>query len=139
MTTLAANTPRAYEGGNRNDLPVIAAEIIYEGAAVGVVAGSGHVRPLAAGDQFAGFAVEQTDNSAGAAAALNARLIEKGKIQLAVGSLAITDIGAPVYASDDNTFTLTATSNSLIGFVRRVVSTGVGVVDFDVAYVRMTP
>ena len=65
MTTLALNTPRAYEGGNRNDLPVIAADIIYEGAAVGVVAATGLTQPLVAGNKFAGFAVEQADNSSG--------------------------------------------------------------------------
>jgi hypothetical protein len=66
MTTLAANKPRAFEGGNRNSFPVIAADIIYEGAAVGLVDGTGHARPLAAGDRFAGFAERKADNSAGA-------------------------------------------------------------------------
>src|SRR5687768_863678 len=65
MTTLAANKQRAYELGPRNMLPVIAADIIYEGAAVGAVAGTGHARPLVAGDSFSGFAVAKADNSAG--------------------------------------------------------------------------
>jgi hypothetical protein len=34
MTTLALNTPRAYELGEFNEIPVIAADIIFEGAAV---------------------------------------------------------------------------------------------------------
>ena len=75
MTTLAANTPRTYEGGpvriEEAAIPVIAADIIYEGAAVGIVPASGHARPLAAGDRFAGFANQKADNSAGAAAAIN--------------------------------------------------------------------
>jgi len=137
MATLSANTPRAYEGGDRNDLPVIAADIIYEGAAVGIVSGSGHARPLQAGDKFAGFAKEQADNSAGAAAAITVRVQEKGKIKLNVSGAVITDIGAPIYASDDNTFTKTATSNTLIGFVHRFVSSGVVIVDYDVAYGKM--
>jgi hypothetical protein len=74
MTTLAANKSRAFEGGDRNEIPVIATDIIYEGAAVGVVPASGHARPLAAGDRFAGFAEEQADNSAGGAAAIRAGL-----------------------------------------------------------------
>ena len=37
MTTLAANAPRAFEIGSRNAIPVIASDIIYEGAAVGIV------------------------------------------------------------------------------------------------------
>ena len=35
MTTLAADTPRDMELGDRNEFPVIASDIIYEGAAVG--------------------------------------------------------------------------------------------------------
>lgn len=133
MTTLAANKPRAYEQGNRNDLLMIASDIIYEGAAVGIVAGSGHARPLQAGDKFAGFAESTIDNSAGAAAAQRVRVLTEGLIQLAVASVAITDIGKPVYASDDDTFVLTPSTNSYIGRVHRFVSTGVAVVKFDAA------
>lgn len=131
MTTLAANTPRAYEGGNRNEIPMIASDIIYEGAAVGIVTASGHARPLVAADAFAGFAEAKADNSAGAAAAINVRVVTNGLIELPIGSLAITNIGAAVYASDDNTFTLTSTSNTKIGKVHRFVSSGVGVVAFQ--------
>lgn len=131
MTTLAANKPRAYEGGSRNEIPVIASDIIYEGAAVGVVDASGHARPLVANDRFAGFAEAQADNSAGTAAAINVRTIESGKIQLSVTGAVITDIGQPVYASDDDTFTFNPASGSFVGYVHRFVSSGVVVVDFN--------
>lgn len=130
MTTLAANSPRAYELGDRNELPVIAADIIYEGAAVGDN-GSGYARPLTAGDPFRGFAEAKADNAAGAAGDVRVRVLKKGSIQLAVGSLAITDVGKAVYASDDDTFTLTQSTNSHVGRVERFVSTGIGVVAFD--------
>lgn len=130
MTTLAANKPRAIEQGRTNTLPVIAADIIYEGAAVGMVVGTGHCRPLAAGDVFVGFAERQADNSAGAAAAINVDLIKSGQVQLAVTGAVITDIGQPVYASDDDTFVFTPTG-VFIGFVKRFVSAGVVVVAFD--------
>lgn len=132
MTTLAANKPRAYEGSGRayNDLLMIASDIIYEGAAGGVVLGTGHVRPLVGGDRFIGFAEAKADNSSGAAAAIRCRFISKGLIQLAVTSVSITDIGQPVYATDDDTFALTP-SGSFIGFVHHFVSSGVCVVDFD--------
>jgi hypothetical protein len=58
------------------------------------------------------------------------RVRRQGTIVLPIGSLAATNIGAPVYASDDDTFTLTATSNTKIGTVVRFVSSGVGVVAF---------
>lgn len=130
MTTLAADKVRTYELGDYNDLPVVAADIIYEGAAVGIVAGSGHARPLVAADAFAGFADHKADNSAGAAAALNVRVRRQGTIVLPIASLVATSVGASVYASDDDTFTLTSSGNTKIGTVVRFVSSGVGVVAF---------
>lgn len=131
MTTLAANLPRAYELGNRNEFPVIASDIVYEGAAVGIVDATGHVRPLNSADRFVGFAEAKADNSAGSAAAINVRVIESGKVQLTVADAVITDAGQPVYASDDNTFTLNPADGAFVGFVHRFVSTGVAVVSFD--------
>ena len=131
MTTLAANAPRAFEGGSRNEIPVIASDIVYEGGAVGVVIASGHARPLAATDRFAGFAEAKADNAAGAAAAINVRVVESGKIQLSVSGAVITDVGQPVYATDDNAFTFTPTAAVFVGFVHRFVSSGVVVVAFD--------
>lgn len=130
-TTLAANAPRAYELGQRNTLPVIASDIIYEGAAVGVVAGTGHARPLVAGDKFGGFAVAKADNSAGTAAAINVETVECGEIELPVTGAVITDYNQPVYASDDNAFSLSPVGGTFIGFIKRFVSAGVVVVDFD--------
>lgn len=131
MTTLAANSPRTYELGSRNAIPVIAADIIYEGAAVGVVDASGHARPLVGGDRFAGFAERKADNSAGAAAAINVDVIKSGEISLSVSGAVITDVGLPVYATDDNAFTFNPVGASFIGFVKRFVSSGVVIVDFD--------
>lgn len=130
MTTLAVNKPRDFELGEHNDLPVIAADIIYEGAAVGDN-GSGYARPLQAGDPFRGFANGIADNSAGAAGAINVNLKQHGRAVLSISGLAITDVGKAVYASDDDTFVLTASTNSYVGRVVRYVSSGVGVVEFD--------
>lgn len=132
MATLAKDAPRAYELGEFSDCPVIATDIIYEGAAVGDN-GSGYARPLVAGDPFLGFAKNQADNSTGSAGDINVHVQQEGKIQLAINALAITDVGKPVYASDDNVFTLTASTNTYIGKVVRWVSTGIGIVAFDVA------
>ena len=122
MTTLAANTPRDFVLGETQDLPVIASDIIYEGAAVGEN-GSGYFRPLVATDPFAGFAQSKADNSAGAAGAINVRVKTRGRVILAVtGVTAVTDEGSTVYAADDNDFTLTSTSNTAIGKVVRYIS-----------------
>lgn len=138
MTTLSANKPRAYEGApvriEESALPVIASDIIYEGAAVGVVAASGHARPLSGGDAFAGFANAKADNSGGAAAAINVDLKTSGYIVLPVSGAVITDgySGLPVYATDDDAFTFNPVGGSFIGFFTRFVSAGYGVVHFDV-------
>lgn len=134
MTTLAADSPRQYAPGDQEAYPVIAADVIYEGAAVGENA-SGYSRPLQAGDPFQGFAIETADNAAGSAGDIDVTVKTKGRIKLAISALAITaNDRAPVYASDDNTFTLTRGSNSLIGVVSRWVSTGYAIVEFDAAW-----
>lgn len=136
MTTLATNLQRQYQMGDCEEYPVIAADTIFQGAAVGEN-GSGYSRPLAAGDPFQGFAEAKADNSAGAAGAINVNVKKRGSVVLPISSIAITANDRPaVYASDDNTFTLTASSNSLIGYVSRWVSTGLAVVEFDAALVK---
>ena len=131
-TTLAANKPRTAETGDVNEFPVIASDIIYEGAAVGLVAATGHARPLTSVDKFAGFAEAKADNSAGAAGAINVRVKKKGMAQLSVSGAVITDIGQPVYATDDDTFVFLPTGGVFVGFVHRFVSSGVVIVQYDV-------
>lgn len=132
MTTLATDAIRSFEIPDRNDLPVIATDIIYEGAAVGDN-GSGYARPLQAGDPFRGFALGKADNSVGAAGDINVHLITRGRVQLTVSGVAITDVGKAVYASDDNAFTLTSSTNTYIGRVVRYVGSNTCIVEFDAA------
>lgn len=129
MATLTADKSRAYELGEHNDLPVIAADTIFEGAAVGDN-GAGYARPLVAGDSFRGFAFAKADNAAGAAGDINVRTRRYGDAVLSIAALAITDVGKDVYASDDDTFTLTQSTNTRIGHVKRFIATGSGVVCF---------
>ena len=131
MTTLAVNTPRDYELGERNHYPVIASDIIYEGGAVGIVSGTGHARPLTSVDKFGGFAVSKADNSAGAAAAIYVEAVKSGEVSLSVSGAVITDVGQPVYATDDNTFVFSPVGGVFVGFVKRFVSSGVVIVEFD--------
>lgn len=128
--TLAVDRGRDFELGDFNDLPVIASDIIYEGAAVGSDGTNAH-RPLAAGDRFCGFALTKADNAAGAAGAINVRVRRSGRVQLPIASIDVTDVGSPVYASDDDTFTLTQSTNSHVGKAVRFVATGTVVVAFD--------
>jgi len=133
MTTLAKDTPRNYGQGIMNDLPVIASDIIYEGAMVGENA-SGYSRPLVAGDPFQGVCVRQADNSTGNAGDIDVRVKASGILSnMAVtGAAAVTmNDFPPVYASDDGTLTVTAGGNSLVGNVLRWISAAVCDVSFS--------
>lgn len=131
MTTLSVNKGRTMELGNVNEFAVVASDIIYEGAAVGIVTASGHAQPLNPSDQFVGFAEEKADNSAGAAADINVRVLKTGAVRLPVSGAVITDVGLPVYAQDDDTFSFIKTSGVFIGFARRFVASGYMIVEFD--------
>lgn len=139
MATLTKDAPRTYELHGAefdNHLPVVAADIIYEGAAVGEN-GAGYFRPLEAGDAFAGFALEQADNSSGAAGDRKVRLRQRGVIVLPItGAAAVTDEGSTVYASDDDTLTLTASTNTAIGKVLRHISGTTCAIYFEAATLR---
>ncbi len=137
---LAANVPQTYEVDSIYDqLPVKANAVIYQGAAVGM--SGGYARPMTAaavaGDKFAGFAMESvTGTSADGGVSVTVR--KRGVVQLPVTSLAVTDWGALIHASDDGTFTLDADDGggpavvyTGIGKVVRFISTGIGMVAFD--------
>ncbi len=125
MTTLAADKARKFENVNQqvqNSLPIIAADTIFCGALVGDN-GSGYARPLVAGDSFWGICVDQCENEDGSAGAKFVNVLSECYIVVAViGASAVTDVDSTVYAADDNTFTLSSTSNSTVGIVHRWVS-----------------
>ena len=85
MTTLASDVQRP-RLGTINEVPVIAGDIIYEGAAVGDN-GSGYARPLQAGDYFYGFAEQNADNAAGAAGDVKVRVRTQGAVQVPISVL----------------------------------------------------
>lgn len=140
--SLSANKGRAFEGGpiriEENAFGVAASQKIYDGSAVGIVDASGYARALNAADRFAGFADGAVDNSVGAAtdAALSVGVIQRGFVQLAVSGAVITDLGQPVYATDDDTFVFSPVGGAFIGFVHRFVSAGIAVVAFDALNMR---
>lgn len=129
MATLAADKPRVFAmtgaHPDYNEVPIIADDIVYNGAAVGESTTTGTFRPLSGGDTFAGFCHEKCDNAGGAANAKLIKVYASGRVQLTVtGVDNINDEGATVYASDDDTFTLTnTTTNTAIGKVERVINT----------------
>ena len=54
-----------------------------------------------------------------------------GKISLFISGIALSDVGARVYATDDNTFTLSDTGNSYVGKLVRFERSDYGIVAFD--------
>lgn len=118
---LSAPVKRTFEIGDLNSLPMKANCKIFQGAAVSLLA-AGTCNALVATEKFAGFAIDTFDNTGGAASAKDAVMKSNGMIELTVvGLAATTQIGVAVYASDDTTFTLTATSNTKIGVIHRVL------------------
>lgn len=128
MAQLTAATARTYMGGDVEDLAVKASSAIYEGSAIGLT--SGYARQLVAGDKFQGFALcdvasQSTDGGS------RVRVRTRGRIVLTITSVAVTDIGKPVFASDGNAFTLTQSTNSHIGRVVDVYATNQAIVEYD--------
>lgn len=140
MSQLATNTPPIFEDNGINTLPVAASTTIYYGSAVGDN-GSGYARQLVAADPFRGFCLGLVANvspggfgapsTAGSAGALSVAVKYSGLILATFSSVAITNVGAPVYMSDGATFSLTASGNSLVGHVHRYVSATQAVVAFN--------
>ena len=135
MATLAADKIRRFENQWAplyNDIPAIASDIIYQGAAVGESSSTGTARPLVAGDTFLGFADMKADNSSGSAAAIDCHVRQSGAVEIPVTSVAAdADLGVLVYASDDDTFTLASTGNTKIGKLIRHVSGTTAIVRFE--------
>lgn len=142
MAALAADTPRIYGVAPRDEkLPatVAVADIIYIGAVLTWDTTNGGVEPSPGGAlSFAGFALDNKvilGTETLGDVILNVR--RKGKVILAVvGTVALTHIGATVYAAtNDNTFTLSSTGNMAIGKITRVVTIGtVGVNEVEVEF-----
>lgn len=115
--------------------PTSAAFTIYKGAVLisDVSAADGYVHHMpssgttaaASGDVFAGIALDKVivataDTTDGTH---EVSVATTGIWGFPIGSLAITDLGAAIYASDDDTVTSTSTNNLWIGSLVDVDST----------------
>ena len=115
MATLAKATPRVFASSEYMDYGMVASDTIYEGALVGLF--SGYARPLQAGDTFLGVATEtKTNGSTAGETTINVATV-RPFIMDVTGVSDVTSISLPVYASDDDTLTLTEGSNSLVGII----------------------
>lgn len=122
---LSANRNLVDQDGKFLSHPVAIAHI-FKGAMVKHNA-AGFLAPCAgeAGSAFAGIALVECDNSAGAAGDLNSGLVAKeGAFELPGSGFAQTDVGLAVYAADDQTVQLAAGTTSLqkVGFIEKYIS-----------------
>ena len=134
MTTLAVDSPQILVGGDMGSVPIIASDIVFEGSMVGDN-GAGYGRPLVAGDKFLGHSIARVTNATAVAGAFDIRL-RTGKYRLVCSLVGlITDVGQPVYASDDATLSLiasiTTTKNSFVGRISRYESATKMEIEFE--------
>lgn len=102
-------------------------DILYMGAFAG--SNSGNARALTAGDLFLGLITQQVDNSGGSAGDKKVEVKSGMVIEHAVTGLDGRDhIGDLVYASADDTLTLTASTNSPMGVVVDYISGTIGLI-----------
>lgn len=113
------------------DLPLGASETVYKGGFVSLDSGDKFGAPLAAGEIFVGLALEKK-TSGSANGDTTCKVLIGGVFQQAITSIAQADIGKLVYASDDQTLTLTSTSNSQVGRIVNVPATGTAIVQMKV-------
>lgn len=85
----------------------------------------------AASTFFAGITLDNVDNSGGSAGDLNMRVAINGRWLLTFSdTLTIADVGSTVYATDDQTATVTSAANKqIVGILREFVTASTGWVD----------
>lgn len=98
---------------------------IHKGAFVAVVGGL--ALPLTAGDQFIGLAYESAEEIGG-----NVMVYTNGDFELPLPGLAAVDLGKRVYAINDETLSLTSTSNSYIGVIVGISPNEQAIVRLDI-------
>lgn len=96
------------------------ATAFYQGSFAGFIAGTKLVRPLVAGDVFAGV-IDKVGTAYADSPTKPIGVVIEGAVEIPYSAAALTDITKDVYASDSNTVTFTGSTNSYIGYVRNVI------------------
>ena len=131
MTALTNDTNRVFEVNNDSNAVALAAGTkVFQGSLIGKTA-TGYGRALEAGDTTMGFAKDNVDNTDGTDGEKIVEVKSMGKVSLFISGLTIADVGKDVYASDDNTFTLTSTNNSKVGKIIRFEKSDYAIVYFN--------
>ena len=124
---LSADKVRRFELGDINTLTVAAGVTIFEGAFVFALKADGTAvvaSPALATHAFAGIAIY------GATAGQRVHVKHRGFVEAPVTGASVASVGLIVYATDDDTLTLTASTNAPVGYVHRHVSSTTCIVEF---------
>ena len=148
--------------GNRNPvaLPVKLGETIYQGTVVGIVTATGLIVNLTAalitaGIDFCGIVADDSANATGPAATTAVgsisgtyreasadegdktvrRVYLKNTFVLPLSGATQANVGKPIYAVDNYTFSTTSTNNKLIGTITAFVDTGLVEVDLNELFI----
>lgn len=119
--------------------PVAASTLIYQGTLCFIDA-NGYVNDDTASgaNKFAGVAILRYDNSAGAAAAIQAEYWKRGAFLLEGSGFAQTSVGKPVFATNNYTVTTTPTDGAIyIGRCATYVSSTKIYVEIDTSDQRL--
>ena len=107
-----------YTDTETTEMDAAALAHMYKSGFVGLT--SGYARALVAGDQCAGIAFEECDNSAGDAGAKRVRVYREGRFERYLSGASAANNGAQLYASADDTLTTSSSGNSFVGQQIRV-------------------
>jgi predicted RecA/RadA family phage recombinase len=121
-----ANLTAAREDFRKDDelvaYPVKTGVTIYKGALVGVDS-TGYAKPAAQGDvRVVGVAYETVAAGAAASGTFTVRAWRRGSFQFNASGMAITNVGAKVYVTDDNTVQTSSTSTIQVGVITEFIS-----------------
>lgn len=124
MTTLSAARTRGYMNSQENAFPIDTTTTIWGGAFVGVNPATGKAGPMQTGWLGVGFAKSSVNHVRGQQRDNFVTVIDSGQVVLEVSGAVQADVGKDVYATDDDTFTLTSTGGSFVGVAKQFVSSG---------------
>lgn len=111
------------ENEQYDDFPLGAGVHLYQGGFVGIDP-AGYAKAFVPGDTFVGVAYSEVDNSSGLAGALYGRVIVGGvDFQHTLTSVALTDVGKPVFATADDTLALIGHPDAFVGRIVSYVTT----------------
>ncbi len=98
------------------EFEVAAAAHVYRGALLGLSV-AGYVKPFIPGDEFAGIAYAESDNSSGADAAKKVKVAVQTDFVFTLTSVSPKHAGLAVYATADNAVSLTGHPDAFVGRV----------------------